>query len=381
MSEPETMQNDTIDPQILNFFELGQSLYKQGDFVAASVQLTQFCSAVDKSASEYSEAIFSRLRILTEMNLVEDRLRLEAELLNDITSFDAKGMATFYYLKGYNCLSEQKIILSSEYFEKSLSEAMKSESLEIMIQALFGCVFVGLNPEIADPGLEAKIKKLELLINELNRAEFHVSLLSLKADMALKNNDQTMAIQYAWQAYDKVKFTKNNFLNLSIIAKLGHVYLQAKKFEEAKTYLELAQRSVDASIYKRLSLGVEQLLSQLPMDTMQKFDLVLDEKNHLILEKKKGPIDMKNQFILMDLLKLLMTNPGQPISKEKMVDHIWHQKYDPKIHDNSIYVTIKRIRSLIEPHPNRSIYILRNRQGYLFSPDKKICITPEGTAQ
>ena len=113
----------------------------------------------------------------------------------------------------------------------------------------------------------------------------------------------------------------------------------------------------------------------------KKYDLVLDEKNHLIIEKQKGPIDMKNQFILMDLLKLLMKNPGQPVSKEKLADQIWHQKYDSKVHDNSIYVTIKRIRTLIEPNPNQSIYILRNRQGYLFSPDKKICITHEEAEQ
>ncbi len=370
------MLNASISPQLLKIYELGMSLYKQGDFVAALEHLSQFCTVVDKTAPQYSEAIFSRLRILSELNLSDDRLRLEAELLESITTFDCKGLATFYYLKGYNCLSEQKITLSSEYFEKALSEAMKSKSSDIMAQALFGCVFVGLYPEKADPGLDSKIKKLELLVTESGRPDLLVSVLALKADIALKNGDHARAIHLAWEAYDKVKYTKNNFLILSIIAKLGHVYLMAQKYPEAKIYLELAQRSVDANIYKRLSVGVEQLLTQLPEEASRKFDLILDERNHQILEKDKGPIDMKNQFILIDLLKLLMLKPGQPVSKEELVDKIWHQKYDPKTHDNSIYVTIKRIRTLIEPNPNQSVYILRNREGYLFNQNKKICITP-----
>lgn len=375
------MQNGPIDPKLLKIYELGQSLYKQGDFVAGLQYLTQFCQTVDLTDNRFSEAIFSRLRILTEMNRHDDRIRLESELLETSLRSEDQGLATFYYLKGYNFLSEQKLNLSSEYFEKALAEAIKSDSRVTMVQALFGCVFVSLHPGYEDPGLESKIKKLDLLVAEVDRPDLLVSVLALKADLALKVGDDAKAIYFAWEAYDKVKFTKNNFLSLSIIAKLGHVYLMAKKYDEAKIYLELAHRSLDASVYKRLSVGVEQLLGQLPEDTSKKYDLVLDEKNHLIHEKNKGPIDMKNQFILMDLLKLLMANPGVPVSKEQLVEQIWHQKYDPKIHDNSIYVTIKRIRNLIEPNPNQSVYILRNRDGYLFCQDKKICITPKETLQ
>ena len=381
MTERGRMQPNLIDSHLLKNYELGQSLYRQGDFIPALKYLTEFCAVVDKSDARYSEAIFSRLRILTEMNLQDDRLRLETELLESSGGIDANSLATFYYLKGYNFLSEDKLTLSSEYFEKSLGEAVKTDSRLMMVQALFGCIFVGLNPGHEDADLAGKTKKLELLVAELNRPDLMVSVLALKADICIRESDFTKAIHFAWEAYDKVKFTKNNFLTLSIIAKLGHVYLLAKKYDEAKIYLELADRSLDSTIYKRLSAGVQSLLSQLPEETSKKYDLVLDEKNHLIVEKEKGPIDMKNQFILMDLLKLLMSNPGVPVSKEQLVDQIWHQKYDPKLHDNSIYVTIKRIRNLIEPNPQSSVYILRNREGYLFSQDKKIRITAKETVQ
>ncbi len=380
MSEPGAM-TDAKKPSHLNqIHQLGMSLYKQGDFVAALPLLIQFCSLSDKTASEYSEAVFARLRILSEMNLQDDRFRLEAEILESIATLDNKGLATFYYLKAYNFVTEQKNHLAAENYDRALSEAIKSESREMIAQALFGCIFIALSLEKTDPTLDAKIKKLELLVAEINKPELIVSILSLKADIALSNGDPVKALHWVWDAYDKVKFTKNNFLSLSIIAKIGHVYLMSGKFEEAKIYLELAQRSVDASVYKRLSQGVEQLLGQLPKEASKKYDLILDEKNHLIVEKDKGPIDMKNQFILIDLLKLLMVNSGKPVSKEQLVEHVWHQKYEPKTHDNTIYVTIKRIRTLIEPNPSQSVYILRNREGYLFNSDKKICITSKESA-
>jgi DNA-binding response OmpR family regulator len=77
---------------------------------------------------------------------------------------------------------------------------------------------------------------------------------------------------------------------------------------------------------------------------------------------------------LVDLLKLLMENPGVPFSKEDLAKKLWNQKYNPAIHDNTIYVTIKRIRSLIEPNPHHSKYILRSRSGYLLNQDSKVLI-------
>nr|WP_295905720.1 hypothetical protein [uncultured Bdellovibrio sp.] len=46
---------------------------------------------------------------------------------------------------------------------------------------------------------------------------------------------------------------------------------------------------------------------------------------------------------------------------------VWSQIYDPDLHDNLIYVSIKRLRTLIEPDLESPRYILRDRKGYYFN--------------
>ena len=85
-----------------------------------------------------------------------------------------------------------------------------------------------------------------------------------------------------------------------------------------------------------------------------------------------GKIDFKNQFILLDLLKLFISNQGQIFSKEYLVEHVWKQNYDPEVHDNKIYVTIKRLRKMIEPDYDKPKYIFRAKNGYYLSKSAKV---------
>ena len=86
-------------------------------------------------------------------------------------------------------------------------------------------------------------------------------------------------------------------------------------------------------------------------------DRIAREEEKKLLERKKGKIDFKNQFILLDMLKLFLRSPGEVYSKEALVKAVWKQDYDPSVHDNKIYVTIKRLRQLIEPDFDKPKYI------------------------
>jgi len=104
-------------------------------------------------------------------------------------------------------------------------------------------------------------------------------------------------------------------------------------------------------------------------------DLVFDLDNHAIVERSLGKIDFKNQFILLDLLKLFISNQGQIFSKEYLVEHVWKQNYDPEVHDNKIYVTIKRLRKMIEPDYDKPKYIFRAKNGYYLNKSAKVEIS------
>jgi DNA-binding response OmpR family regulator len=53
---------------------------------------------------------------------------------------------------------------------------------------------------------------------------------------------------------------------------------------------------------------------------------------------------------------------------------VWKQDYDPGIHDNKIYVTIKRLRKLIEPDYEKPRYIFRAKNGYYLNKNTKVLL-------
>lgn len=75
---------------------------------------------------------------------------------------------------------------------------------------------------------------------------------------------------------------------------------------------------------------------------------------------------------MYDLALMFLKNPGHRFSKSDLVKYIWHQKYDPTLHDNLIYVSIKRLRTLLEPDLESPKYVLRDRKGYYFNPTSSI---------
>jgi DNA-binding response OmpR family regulator len=124
-------------------------------------------------------------------------------------------------------------------------------------------------------------------------------------------------------------------------------------------------------------------LSQHSEDSKNAFDLVFQLEEHTVVEKKLGKVDFKNQFILLDLLRLFCQNQGQVYSKEFLVEQVWKQSYDPSVHDNKIYVTIKRLRKLIEPDFDKPKYIFRAKNGYFMNKSAKILLekNEEGMTQ
>jgi DNA-binding response OmpR family regulator len=169
---------------------------------------------------------------------------------------------------------------------------------------------------------------------------------------------------------------KNLLHYIGILRSLGITYRDAGEIDMARIYLRLAKRTVDPDNLKRMARGIDKILADLGETGGDEFDLVFDTTSNAVSERKKGRIDFKNQFILLDMLRMFMKQPGMVHTKEQLVRHVWKQEYDPVVHDNKIYVTIKRLRKLIEPDYDKPKYIFRAKNGYYLNKSAKIMVQP-----
>jgi DNA-binding response OmpR family regulator len=133
------------------------------------------------------------------------------------------------------------------------------------------------------------------------------------------------------------------------------------------------QRGADDYITKPFSMGeliarVGAVLRRAGTDKSQPpasyevADVLLDTVRHKVTVGDRSIELPPKQF---DLLKLLMSHPGEAIGRQIIVDSLWGEDYfgDTRVLD----VHIRWLRELIEPNPSEPRYILTVRSiGYKF---------------
>ena len=190
----------------------------------------------------------------------------------------------------------------------------------------------------------------------------------------IKNYSQ--AEKLLWELYEEANKTNSYFFVPYVLCALSWCHIKLKNKKQAQMFFNLAKKNTSPG-RKPLISYMEKLEQSELISLTEKteiYDLVFDIKEQAILEKRRGYIDLKNQFVLMDLLKLFLLNPGVSFSKEKIIQTIWKQDYYPEKDDNKIYVTIKRLREMIESAPGKPYYICRNSAGYYFSEKAKVLV-------
>ena len=207
-----------------------------------------------------------------------------------------------------------------------------------------------------------------------------------KIQLSVKFSEALIAINYLekykqaekllWEVYEEANKTNNSFLVPYILCAMTYCSVKLKNGKQARMFFHLAQKQVHKD--RKLLLRYMRVLRKqenLSLDSMREaYDIVFDTKEHTIIEKHKGCMELKNQFVLQDLLKLFLLNPGVSFSKDEIIRKVWKQNYIPEIHDNKIYVTVKRLRAIIENDPCKPRYIGRTSSGYCFSKQARVFI-------
>lgn len=356
--------------------DVGRLHYEKADFKRA-VPLLEEASLhffESKNFDSYLKSLNLLLRMYAEQ---DDLVKITAakEKLQQLVTRDNYPLSskTFYTLGVCAALRDQDE-LALEHFQKALTLGLNQDSKEDICYAINGIAIV-----------YYKIGKLEEALNEVYNLKVFFQLLPLpdlqlscqilNAHILRKIGKYPEALSMLWKCYEILKHHKNIHFYLSLLYGLGLTLDEAGDSDLAKVYLHLARNLIDEDSLKVLYRQVVQRLERIGPTTPEDYDLVLHLTAKKVTERLRGTVDFRNQFILLDLLNLFLQNPGEVYSKEKLVQKIWKQEYDPVVHDNKIYVTIKRLRKLIEPDFDKPRYIFRAKNGYYLNKNTRIRIS------
>jgi tetratricopeptide (TPR) repeat protein len=354
-------------------FELGKLHADRGDFESAIKYLNQASDLyfLSKNYSQYLKCQNLLLRIYAEREQA-DEINSTKEKIQDLVlkeGFELNSK-TYYTLSTCACYKAQ-YENALDYAQKSLKLALAQDSKEDICNSIFLIALIySFLGRYADALKE--IYNLHVFFQVYDFKELKTSTQLLNARILRELGKYEEALSITWQAYEEAKELRNNIININFLGMLGVIYFESGDKELARLYLNMANKMVDAKNQVRLSHMIKSYLDKFGGENNQPYDIIFDETNHSIIEKKIGTIDFKNQFILLDLLKLFIVNQGTVYSKEFLVENVWKQPYDPLVHDNKIYVTIKRLRKLIEPDYDKPKYIFRAKNGYYFNKSIRV---------
>ena len=217
-----------------------------------------------------------------------------------------------------------------------------------------------------------QLDKLNTILENLHNPETQLTANLLRSYVYTQRGQTELALPLLWATYEEAKLHGFHLLISSILAQIARVYRDQKQIEEYRIYADLALRGLDRNKTPRVYKLVYNSCPPLKETKTSLYDFHIDEKARHVRERSKGKIDFKNQHILFEMAVLFIKNPGVRFNKEDLSKYIWNQTYSPDLHDNLIYVSIKRLRTLLEPDLESPRYILRDRKGYYFNPSTAV---------
>lgn len=356
-------------------FEMGKLKGELGDFGTAIDKLEAAAAiySQNREHKRFIKCLTLCLRMYAEMENIRALQSVKDRLYDYVTREKIELNSTTYYTLALVCSYRGEYAQALEYLEKALALALSEDSKEDMCYAIHGLAAVYWSLGRTEDSLK-EIYNLRVFFQVMKLPDLEISSQILNGYILVSMKRYEEALDIFWKAFEQLKNQKNIYTYVSLLFAMGYAYAEAGEVDLSKTYLRLAQEMANPDNFVFLLRKISELNRRLSGKSEGSFDLVFDQTSNSVVERKKGRIDFKNQFILLDMLKLFLKSPGEVYSKEALVKAVWKQDYDPSVHDNKIYVTIKRLRQLIEPDFDKPKYIYRAKNGYYLNRNAKVSI-------
>jgi tetratricopeptide (TPR) repeat protein len=358
-----------------SLYEIGKLYTDRCDFIQAHAYLKRAADGylVKRDFKNYLKCVNGLLRTYAELEdhgaIDSLKEQLQTLVLKEKISLDART----YYSLGLCASFKGQTKTALEFLEKSLAVALADDDKENICYAINGIAIVYTTLNRFEDALK-EIYNLQVFFQVLPLPELKLSSQIMNGHILREMGKYDQAIEIFQKCYEELREQKNLYMYICLLYAFGVTYLEAGNREMALLYLTLAKKTADPENMKYSYRKIEKRLAKLGGDEDVDYDLVFDSVNKQITEKKKGKVDFRNQFILLDLLRMFVKTPGEVYSKEAIVEKIWKQSYDPSVHDNKLYVTIKRLRKMIEPDFEKPKYIFRAKNGYYLNKSARVRI-------
>lgn len=361
------------DPQ--EAYEVARLYCERGDFRLALEKLKSAAEAFDQRR-DYAGFLNCQNLILRVAAELEDfklitaiKERLQELVLKQNVELTSKTHYTLALCASYK--SQHKVAL--EYLEKALGIALATDNKKDICYAIHGLALVYFALGRHEDALR-EIYSLQVFFQVLDIPDLRLSALVVNGHILRKMGKFDQALEIFWQSYDNLKAHKNLYLYINLLYAMGVTYVEAGDVGLGRVYLNLARATIDPEDMRHSARKIQERLEAIGEKSDERYDLVFNMASNSVTEKKKGLVDFKNQFILLDLLRVFLKHPGEVYTKEALVSAVWRQQYDPAVHDNKIYVTIKRLRRMIEPDFDKPKYIFRAKNGYYLNKNTRVLI-------
>lgn len=356
--------------------QLAKLQYQKGDFLEALATLQEVgdIALSEQNLTDWLESLRLQMQSLNELDRFDEATPLFDKILAFCQSTtDAKHLGRAQVTLGFYLLQKNLVAQAQDFFTTAATLATRAQDYETLARILMFETFMNALPDQSkwDQALRC-LDKVDLLAGNSGLEDIKVTCLLFRSYILAKRKSFEQAGSVLWRAYELAQNHGHHLLMPALLLQLGQVHRELGQQTQAQIFFDLSLKGVDRIRHPRQFRRISEEAQPYAAPSGVHHDFIVNEESSLIQERDLGYIDFKNQHVLLDMALLMLKNQGQRFNKEDLAETVWKQAYNPSQHDNLIYVSIKRLRALIEPDPENPRYILRDRRGYYFSANCSI---------
>ncbi len=370
----------SLDARTANSLERdGIGAYHQASFIRALdlLQKAGLAHLSDGRVDRYVECTTYVLRILAEREEFERIAEIEKRILVMIESetLTDRLLSRVHYMLGV-CRSvriPERANEASQAFDRSIHHALESQDRRVLAYPVYGHAFLSFGMGLPEQA-KLHLDRLTLILEHVYVAELEIGSHILRGLIYRNETQYELALAEMWKAYQALREQPNVVLYVHALHGLGSIYLRKGDYSIARHYIDLATGGMKETETPRLAKMVNATREKLDAAQPQsRYDFCLEPAAGVIYDRLKRPIRLHGQFVLRDLALLFFAEPERVYKKSELVERIWAETYDPAAHDNRIYVTIRRLRRILEEGEEaKDSVIVRAKGGYRLNPALRV---------